>query len=168
MQNSHSYNPLDTRDYYDQSMNQTSQIVFELQPQPANRQRRTPKLSLQVCARNGVTVVYCRGRIVYREEAIALSEKIAEVLPGTHNLILDLGGVESIDSAGLGELVVVLMWVQASGCSMKLAAPSSHIRELLQLTNLASIFEIHSTLEGALLSGGSDGWVTALRDQCSR
>jgi anti-sigma B factor antagonist len=131
-------------------MNPTTQAAFE--SQPVYGPRKVPKLSLQVSASNGVTVVYCRGRIVYREEAIVLSERIAELLPDTDSLILDLSGVEMIDSAGLGELVVVLTWVQASGCSMKLAAPSNRIQELLQLTNLASIFEIHPTLEVALLS----------------
>ena len=96
-------------------------------------------------------MVYCRGRIVYREEAVVLSEKIADLLLQTRNLVLELSGIEMIDSAGLGELVVVLMWVQASGCSIKLAGPSRRIQELLELTNLASVFEIHPTLADALL-----------------
>jgi anti-sigma B factor antagonist len=149
---SHSSNPAERGGAYHHHMNQTSQVAFGSHPQPVYRQRKAPKLSLQVSTSNGVTVVYCRGRIVYREEAIVLSERIAELLPDTHSLILDLSGVEMIDSAGLGELVVVLMWVQASGCSMKLAAPSHRIQELLKLTNLESIFEIHPTLEDALLS----------------
>ena len=132
-------------------MNPILEVAIESQTQPVYGQRRV-KLNLQVSAGNGVTVVHCRGRIVYREEAIVLSERIAEFLPHTHGLILDLSGVEMIDSAGLGELVVVLMWVQASGCSMKLAAPIHRIQELLQLTNLASIFKIHPTLEDALQS----------------
>jgi anti-sigma B factor antagonist len=133
-------------------MDQTTQIEFASQPQPIYGQRKAPKLSLEICTDHDLTVVYCRGRIVYREEAVVLSDKIAELLPYTRHLVLELSGVEMIDSAGLGELVVVLMWVQASGCSMKLAAPSHRIHELLQLTNLASVFEIYPTLADALLS----------------
>jgi anti-anti-sigma factor len=57
-----------------------------------------------------------------------------------------------IDSAGLGELVVLYVWAQAKGNSIKLAAPGKRIRELLELTNLASVFPIHSTLDEALFS----------------
>lgn len=110
------------------------------------------KLTLNSREIDDVTVVECRGRIVYRDEALALSAKIAELLPQTHQLVLALSGVEMIDSAGLGELVVVYMWAQSSGCSIKLAGPNNHVREVLELTNLASIFEIHTSLDEAILA----------------
>lgn len=108
------------------------------------------KLSLEICATGGVTVVYCRGRIAYHEEAAALSEKVAELLPHARHLVLELSGVEMIDSAGLGELVGIHTWARSRGCSVKLAAPRKHVRNLLELTNLASVFEIHSSLDEAL------------------
>lgn len=60
--------------------------------------------------------------------------------------------MEVIDSAGLGELVVVHMWIKASGCSLKLAGANPRIREVLELTNLLSVFDVHPTLDDALLS----------------
>jgi anti-sigma B factor antagonist len=56
-----------------------------------------------------------------------------------------------IDSAGLGELALLLTWARALGCTIKLAAPNHRVQELLALTNLASVFEIHPTLETAML-----------------
>lgn len=108
------------------------------------------KLNVQVKNVEDATVVSCRGRLVYREEAAALSHAVAETQPGM--LVLDLAGVEAIDSAGLGELVAVLQMTQARGGSLKLAGPTMRVRSLLQLTNLTSILEVYSSLDEALLS----------------
>ncbi len=105
----------------------------------------------ETAAGDDVTVISCSGRIVYRDEAIELSEQIVELLPCTRQLVLELSGVETIDSAGLGELALMLTWARTLGCSIKLAAPNAQVREVFELTNLASVFEIHSTLEGALM-----------------
>jgi anti-anti-sigma factor len=110
------------------------------------------KFSLQVRASDEVTVVYCKGRIVYREEAAAFSAKIGELLDQARPLVLDLSQVEAFDGAGLGELATLQMRAQASGCAMRIAAPSKSVRELLELTNLAVAFEIHSTVDEAILS----------------
>lgn len=110
------------------------------------------KLDLQTRAIDDVTVLYCRGRFTYRDEATAFSQKIAELLPNARRVVVELSGVEVIDSAGLGELVVVHMWIRASGCSLKLAGANPRVRELLELTNLMSVFDVHPTLDDALLS----------------
>ena len=110
------------------------------------------KLSLEVCIHEAVSVVYCRGRVTYRDEAVALSDKVGELLHPSGYLVLELGGVETIDAAGLGALVVMLMWARARQCSIKLAAPPRHIRNVLELTNLNSVFEIYPTLNDAALA----------------
>jgi anti-anti-sigma regulatory factor len=49
-------------------------------------------------------------------------------------------------------LVVVHMWIRASGCTLKLAGANARIRQLLELTNLLSVFDVHPSLEEALLA----------------
>ena len=110
------------------------------------------KLDLQTRAIDDVTVLYCRGRFTYRDEATAFSKKIGELLPHARRVVVELSGVEVIDSAGLGELVVVHMWIRASGCALKLAGANPRVRQLLELTNLLSVFDVHPTLDDALLS----------------
>jgi len=110
------------------------------------------KLDLETRTIDDVTVLFCKGRFTYRDEATAFSEKIAELLPDARQLIVELSGLEVIDSAGLGELVVVHMWIRASGCSLKMAGANARILEVLELTNLLSIFDVHPTLDDALLS----------------
>jgi anti-sigma B factor antagonist len=110
------------------------------------------KFLAEIRSEDDVTIVQCSGRITYREEAGSLSGEVAALLPHTRQLVLDLGAVEVVDSAGLGELVTVRKWTEESGCSLKLAAPQHHIRRVLELTNLKSVFEIYPTADEAVMS----------------
>jgi anti-anti-sigma regulatory factor len=55
-------------------------------------------------------VLRCEGRIIFGPEARTLTEIIAEVMPSARRMVVDLTGVESVDSAGLGKLVLLHMW----------------------------------------------------------
>src|SRR5215469_12893837 len=68
------------------------------------------KLSLEARNRGDVIVVHCHGRIVYRDEAVALSRFVGEILKKDSKLILELSGVSSMDSAGIGELALLQTW----------------------------------------------------------
>jgi anti-anti-sigma factor len=114
------------------------------------------KLKLQTEAIQDITVLRCQGRFTYRDEATAFSQKISELLPNTRQLVVEFSGLEIIDSAGLGELVVVHMWTRASGCALKLAGANARILNLLELTNLSRVFDIHPTLDEAVLAFGSE------------
>ena len=110
------------------------------------------KLKLSVEARNhgDVIIVHCQGRVVYRDEAAALSRVAGEVLHSGTKLVLDLSGVSSMDSAGIGELALLQTWAQERNAELKCAAPSAMVQTLLYLTNLDSVLEVHPTLESAL------------------
>ena len=131
-------------------MSQTSTCELR-EEQRLNSRDKEPGLRLSVESRvmEEFAVISCKGRIAYGIEAAALSGEIAELAPQTRRVVIDLSGVEMIDAAGLGELVSVAVAAQASGCSIILAAPGDFIRQLLELTNLTSVFEVHPTLEAA-------------------
>jgi anti-anti-sigma factor len=108
------------------------------------------KLSLETRNRGDVMVVHCQGRIVYRDEAAALSRLVSKVLENGGKVVLDLSGVSSIDSAGIGELAFLQKRAQSQNADLKCASPSPLVRELLDLTNLDSVLEIHPSLGEAL------------------
>lgn len=108
------------------------------------------KLSLETRRSGDVIIIHCEGRIVYREEAAALSRVVGEALQDTREVILDFEGVHSIDSAGLGELVLAHMSAEGQGKTVKLSGARPHVRELLELTNLTSVFEMYPSLEEAI------------------
>lgn len=114
------------------------------------------KLSLETRDRGDVMIVHCQGRIVYRDEAAALSRLVAEILQQGKKLVIDLSGVSSMDSAGIGELALFQTWAQARGLDFKCAGPNSLIRNLLDLTNLDSVLEIHPSVESAMASFQQD------------
>jgi len=128
----------------------TCACVPQQQYLPAIMKEPKVKLNFTVYEDGDAAVLYCAGRIVYREEAAALSRKAMEVLSHTRQLVLDLSAVDMIDSAGLGELVAILKLARASQSTLKLAAPTRRVLMLLKLTNLSSLFEIHITKEDAL------------------
>ncbi|HVO64802.1 MAG TPA: STAS domain-containing protein [Terriglobales bacterium] len=107
-------------------------------------------LSLQSSKLGDVTVIHCRGRIIFRNEAEALSHAVAAALQESKHIILELQGVNAIDSAGMGELVALHMWAQGYGATLKLSGLSSRLLYLLELTNLTTVFEIFPTQEQAL------------------
>ena len=110
------------------------------------------KLSLETRNRGDVIIVHCQGRIVYRDEAAALSRVVGEVLQQARKLVLDLTGVSSMDSAGIGELALLQTWAQRQNVSLKCAGPTPLVKTLLDLTNLDSVLEVHPTVDAALES----------------
>jgi anti-anti-sigma factor len=122
------------------------QLHWELNEEPEL------KLSLGVRMSEDVAVVNCKGRIVYRKEVAALSYAVADLLLQARQVVLELSGVESMDGAGVGELLAILARAQESGCVFTLAAPSKPVRALLELTRVATAFEIYSSVDEALLA----------------
>jgi anti-sigma B factor antagonist len=114
------------------------------------------KLSLETRNRGDVIVVHCQGRIVYRDEAAALSRLVGEILEHANKLILDLSGVSSMDSAGIGELALLQTWTQEKNAELKCSGPNTLVQTLLSLTNLDSVLEVHPSIDAALESFRED------------
>jgi anti-sigma B factor antagonist len=123
-------------------------------PQPAITKNGESKLrlDLEIATIDGVMILSCRGRIVYRHEATALSAAVTRNCLRNEPLVLNLGGVEVMDSAGLGALVEVLQTLKLTDRVLKVATPQDRILKLLQLTNLTSVVEIFPSVELAVAS----------------
>ena len=80
-------------------------------------------------------VLRCLGKIVRGEETAILC---AAVRHRGRTVILDLGGVDAIDAAGIG----LLISLQAAGIYLQLLNPTRRVQEILKVTKLDSVFEI--------------------------
>ncbi|HVB29764.1 MAG TPA: STAS domain-containing protein [Terriglobia bacterium] len=101
----------------------------------------------------GVTVLTLAGRITLGEESNQLRTKIKELLAqGKKRLVLDLGGVSYIDSAGLGNLVAAYTSTRSEGGEIHLANITKKFGELLSITKLLTIFDVHTSVADALKS----------------
>jgi anti-sigma B factor antagonist len=102
---------------------------------------------------NGITVVAMDGRIVLGEESGALRERIKSLLNDKKTkIVLDMGNVTYIDSAGLGTLVATYHSARQQGAALKLVNLGQKFREVLQVTKLLTVFEVHDTEASALAS----------------
>jgi anti-sigma B factor antagonist len=117
-------------------------------PVPATGEKRL-QLSVEPQP-GGAVVLHCQGRIIFGLEARALTDIVADVLPSTRRMVVDLAGVEIVDSAGLGELVLLHMWAEAAGYTLKFASARAPVRRLLELTNLIAVFETYRSVPEAM------------------
>jgi anti-anti-sigma factor len=107
-------------------------------------------VSLESASLGRAVVLRCQGPVIFRSEAQGLSGMICDVLPQARRTVVDLAGVHSLDSGALGELVLTQMWSEAAGYELKFSSPTDSVRQLFETTNLVSIFDVYSTVEGAL------------------
>jgi anti-sigma B factor antagonist len=115
-------------------------------------------MALQIVEKeiSGVTVVELSGRVTLGDESNQLRTKIKAILAeGKKRLVMDLGNVSYIDSAGLGTLVAGYTSSQNQGAGMKLANLTKRFREQLNITKLVTVFEVYSSVEEAIKSFGA-------------
>jgi len=136
---------------------QSTETNWQSYPQPDQWAALAPqykesklKLSLETRNRGDVMIVHAQGRIVYRDEAAALSRMVGDVLQNGGKVVLDMSGVSSIDSAGIGELAALHSLALSQNADLKYASPSPLVRDLLDLTNLDSVLEIHPSVPEAV------------------
>jgi anti-sigma B factor antagonist len=100
-----------------------------------------------------VTVIDLSGRITLGEGSALLRKTIRTLLEENRSLLLlNLGDVDYIDSSGIGELVSAFSAVRARGGDMKLLNLTKKVRDLLQITKLFTVFDVHSDESAALQS----------------
>ena len=110
-------------------------------------------LDIQQHEREGIAVLAMKGRITVGKEATALRDKVAELTAsGVKQMVFDLGGVDFIDSTGLGALVMSVTTIRKNGGNVKLVNLNKRNIELLVMTRLATAFEIFSDEQDAVNS----------------
>jgi anti-sigma B factor antagonist len=102
---------------------------------------------------DGITVLTLEGRIVLGEESNALREQIKGLLAaGKHKIVLNMGQVTYIDSAGLGTLVAAHHSARTQGATLKLSNLGKKFQEILQVTKLLTVFEVYDSETAAISS----------------
>jgi anti-sigma B factor antagonist len=74
---------------------------------------------------------------------------------GHRKVLVDLAAVSFVDSAGLGELVQASSTAKNHGGALKLASPTSRLREMLVLTRLTSVLGVYDDEAQAIASFGA-------------
>jgi anti-sigma B factor antagonist len=111
-------------------------------------------MQLKLATRNkdGILIVDCSGRIVFGEESSLLRETVRQVIAENKRILLNLGEVNYIDSGGLGTLVSLDVTARNAGSTIKLASLTKRVGDLLQVTKLLTVFDVHNSEAEAIES----------------
>lgn len=103
----------------------------------------------------GITVLSLDGSVMGGPDASALNDELHKLAEkNKKKIVLDLSGVQSMNSSGLGMLIGALTAVKHSGGQLKIAGASDKIENLLVITKLTTMFELHQTVQEAVGSFG--------------
>ena len=108
------------------------------------------RLEIETVAHAEITVIRCRGRIIYGDEADALRERVNAVLQQTPRIVFHLAGVRDMDSGGIGRVVGMVVSARRAGGDIKFCNLSSKVQHVLEITGLLTIFQVFATEEEAL------------------
>jgi anti-sigma B factor antagonist len=110
-------------------------------------------MPFQVAARelDRVVVVDVVGRMTLSDGRTQLRDLIHVFAgKGRKRFLINLAGVDFVDSDGLGELARCFSVVRHAGGEMKLVHVQKRVQALLELTRMINLFEIHSAEAAAL------------------
>lgn len=109
-------------------------------------------MAIQMASRDveGVTILDLKGRLMLGEGTNMLREGVRACLNQSQKVVINLGGVEYIDSAGLGELVGCHASAANKGAVVALLNVNERIHGILQVTKLYSVFEVFKDEKAAL------------------
>ncbi|HEX6906432.1 MAG TPA: STAS domain-containing protein [Terriglobales bacterium] len=98
-----------------------------------------------------IVVVDCVGRLTLGDGRTQLRD-LVHVFTGNgrKKFLINLAGVDFVDSDGLGELTRCYSIVRQAGGEMKLVHVHQRVQALLELTRLINLFEIHHAEHSAL------------------
>ncbi|MBI3651386.1 MAG: STAS domain-containing protein [Acidobacteria bacterium] len=100
-----------------------------------------------------VTILDLSGKVTIGEGSVQLREAVRQLLDnGKKKILLNLGDVSYVDSSGIGELVSSYSTTNKNGGQLKLLNLTKKIQDLLAITKLLTVFEIHESEDAALTS----------------
>ncbi len=102
---------------------------------------------------DGAVIADFDGKIALADGTRLLRDTVCDFLAlGHKRILLNLEGVDFIDSAGLGELVRAHASIRSRGGYLKLVKPRDTVLKLLQITKLDRLFDIEQDEVAALVS----------------
>lgn len=110
-------------------------------------------MALEVTRREqeGVSILQLMGRLTFGPEEVRLNDEIRRALAGRNvRMVIDLDGVDRIDSAGLGTLLFARAELRRAGGGLALAKLHPNHRRALQVAGLDSAFDIANTQREAI------------------
>jgi anti-sigma B factor antagonist len=110
----------------------------------------------------GIIILELAGRLVLGQESMDFRGKVKEVLEKSDwvkekwgwetRIVLDLGKVSFVDSAGLGALIAARTSTVSRGAKIKLACLTKKMRNVLSISKVVTVFDCYDSVEAAVNS----------------
>lgn len=99
-----------------------------------------------------IYILECSGIIGVGDSLPKLEEALERSLIDANRMVVELSGVDRIDSTGMGLLVRFLARARHKGGDLRLASPTSFVRKLLVATKLDTVFLVYTSDHNAIAS----------------
>jgi anti-sigma B factor antagonist len=104
-----------------------------------------------------VTVLEFSGRLQLGSDLGIAEHRIRKLVEeGRKNLVFDFSKLESIDSAGLGRVLLMSTTTRDAGGQFRLVAPSHRVAAVLKTARVYEILSVHADVDAALSSISSE------------
>ena len=99
-------------------------------------------MQINVREEEGVVILALDGKLTIGDGDVKLREEVKDQLDKGHKkLVLDLKGVKTMDSSGLGELIRCKASAAAADATIKLLHVEDKVQEVLEMTRLIGVFD---------------------------
>jgi anti-sigma B factor antagonist len=103
--------------------------------------------------RDGVIILEVEGKVTIGKGDVVLRETVHEAIGDRSvKMLINLGQVSTIDSSGVGELVSAFTTVTNRGGKLKLVNLPPKVNDILQITQLITVFEVFESEDEAIKS----------------
>jgi anti-sigma B factor antagonist len=110
-----------------------------------------PALRITLDPRGDVTVLHLNGRLVLEDGDSVFRDAVNDIVAENRiNLVVNLGDVTAIDSAGIGVLVGRFLSVRRRGGDMKLANLTARSHRVMTITQLLNVFDCFDSVDEAV------------------
>jgi anti-sigma B factor antagonist len=102
---------------------------------------------------NEIVIIDLSGQLTLGEASAAIRDEVRDQTDqGLRKILLNLGDVSYIDSAGLGELTAAYTSVKNRGGQLKLLNLTRRVHDLMQITKLYTVFDVYDDEKKAIAS----------------
>ena len=123
---------------------------------PHRTRRRAPDVdsggagaSFSTTSHEGTLVLAVVGQVDVGSAA-SMRRHLFKLLDAGHiNVVIDMTGVDFMDSSGLNVLIGAVRAVRPAGGSIRVAAPSTQLRQLFEVTGVHKILDLYESVASA-------------------
>ncbi len=110
-------------------------------------------MKFKTSQQSGVTVIAIDGNLMGGPDASSLNDKLVGLVgEKKHHVVIDISGVNIINSSGLGMLIKGASTMKSAGGGLKIANASEKILDLIKVTRLTGVLETFASVAEAAKS----------------